>query len=43
MAREMISTLAPDFALSDVNGRTVHLSDYRGAKNVVLVLNRGLQ
>jgi peroxiredoxin len=32
---------APDFALTDVNGRMVHLSDYRGRKNVVLVFTRG--
>lgn len=27
---------APDFALTDQNGQTVRLSDYRGKKNVVL-------
>jgi cytochrome oxidase Cu insertion factor (SCO1/SenC/PrrC family) len=27
---------APDFALTDTEGQTVRLSDYRGKKNVVL-------
>ena len=27
---------APDFALTDTNGQTVRLSDFRGKKNVVL-------
>ncbi len=33
--------IAPDFVLTDVMGKTVRLSDYRGQKNVVLVFNRG--
>jgi len=33
--------IAPDFALADMQGQTVQLSDYRGQKNVVLVFNRG--
>ena len=32
---------APDFALPNVEGRPVRLSDYRGKKHVVLVFNRG--
>jgi peroxiredoxin len=32
---------APDFELVDTQGRTIRLSDYRGRKYVVLVLNRG--
>lgn len=33
--------MAPDFALADVTGRTVRLSDFRGHQHVVLVFNRG--
>ena len=33
---------APDFTLTDTEGRTVTLSSYRGLKHVVLVFNRGL-
>jgi peroxiredoxin len=32
---------APDFELTDVAGRIVRLSDYKGSKNVVLVFTRG--
>ena len=32
---------APDFELVDTHGNTVRLSDFRGGKHVVLVLNRG--
>ena len=35
------ANIAPDFSVSDSEGRTVRLSDYRGKKNVVLVFNRG--
>ncbi len=42
MSQQLIDKRAPDFALSDVNGKLVRLSDYRGAKNVVLVFNRSL-
>ncbi len=35
------SELAPDFELTDVTGKRVRLSDYRGRKHVVLVFNRG--
>lgn len=33
---------APDLALVDTRGEIVRLSDYRGRKHVLLVLNRGL-
>ena len=39
---DVAAPLAPDFALADVNGRRVRLSDYRGKKHVVLVFNRGV-
>jgi peroxiredoxin len=41
MARIKVNTTAPDFSLKDVNGQTVRLSDFRGKKHVLLVLNRG--
>lgn len=42
MSQRLIDKQAPDFALNDVNGKQVRLSDYRGSKNVVLVFNRGM-
>jgi peroxiredoxin Q/BCP len=41
MKNTKINTIAPDFTVQDSEGKTVRLSDYRGKKNVVLVLNRG--
>lgn len=41
MATKLNGKNAPDFALTDTNGKTVRLSDYRG-KNVVLVFNRSV-
>jgi cytochrome oxidase Cu insertion factor (SCO1/SenC/PrrC family) len=35
-------TKSLDFTLIDAHGQTVRLADYRGAKKVVLVFNRGL-
>jgi peroxiredoxin len=32
---------APDFELSDSEGRKVRLSSYKGNKHVVLIFNRG--
>lgn len=37
-----LGDIAPDFELTDTNDRKVRLSDFRGKKNVVLVLNRSL-
>ena len=42
MGKKLINAEAPDFALTDVNGKQVRLSDYWGNKNVVLVFNRSL-
>ncbi len=36
-----IDAMAPDFALEDFEGRVIRLSDYRGARHVLLVFNRG--
>jgi peroxiredoxin len=42
MSPRLQSDVAPDFALTDVHGVAVHLADWNGKKNVVLVFNRGL-
>jgi peroxiredoxin len=41
MPQVPLKSPAPEFALADLHGQMVCLSDYRGAKNVVLVFNRG--
>ena len=41
MPRVSLNTQAPDFALQNFLGETVHLSDLRGTSNVLLVFNRG--
>jgi peroxiredoxin len=41
MIETKTAVLAPDFAATDSEGRSIRLSDYRGKKHVVLVLNRG--
>jgi peroxiredoxin len=42
MAKARLETdIAPDFALVDTRGNEVRLSDFRGKKHVLLVLNRG--
>jgi peroxiredoxin len=41
MAKDLETTLAPDFSLVDTQGQEVTLSACRGEKNVVLVFNRG--
>ena len=40
MSRVSLNAIAPDFGLEDYQGQMVHLADYRGRKNVVLVFNR---
>lgn len=42
MSQRLTDKPAPDFALNDVEGQQVRLSDYRGKKNVVLIFNRSL-
>lgn len=32
---------APDFTIEDVNGEEFKLSDFKGEKNLYIVLNRG--
>jgi peroxiredoxin len=41
MSRVELHAPAPDFTLTDFNGRDVRMSDFRGRKNVLLVFNRG--
>jgi peroxiredoxin Q/BCP len=41
MARIQEGMTAPDFTLTDTQGQSITLSDYRGKKHVVLVFNRG--
>ena len=40
MPRVALNVPAPEFALPDLNGNLVSLSDFRGRKNVLLVFNR---
>jgi len=39
--RVKVGQPAPDFTLTEMNGKQVSLSDFRGKKNVVLVFYRG--
>ena len=41
MAKIREDAAAPDFTLTDTQGRSITLSDYRLQKHVVLVFNRG--
>lgn len=41
MAKMVEGVPAPDFTLSDTEGRSISLSGYQGDKHVVLVFNRG--
>jgi peroxiredoxin len=39
--RAAVGQAAPDFELTDVQGRSVRLSQFKGQKHVVLVFTRG--
>lgn len=41
LERVKVGDRAPDFALENMDGRRISLSDFRGKKNVVLVFYRG--
>jgi peroxiredoxin len=41
MPKVAINTPAPDFALANLEGKEVRLSDFKGQANVLLVFNRG--
>jgi peroxiredoxin len=41
MARVELGVAAPDFELRDFSGALVRLSDFQGARRVLLVFNRG--
>ena len=41
MSKPVLNQTAPDFQLDDLNHKPVKLSDLRGQKYVLLVLNRG--
>ena len=32
---------APEFSLQDVNGETVNFADFKGSKNLLVVVDRG--
>ena len=39
--RIKVGQVAPDFALTNMDGKQISLSEFRGKKNVVLVFYRG--
>ena len=41
LSRILVGSVAPDFALEDMDRHTVKLSDFRGKQSVVLVFYRG--
>ncbi len=41
LERVKVGQTAPDFTLTNMDGRPISLSDYRGKKSVVLVFYRG--
>lgn len=42
MYKGLETDIAPDFSLTDTQGKKIRLSDYKGKKHIVLVFNRGL-
>jgi peroxiredoxin len=40
MAKVEINTKAPDFTLPDFSGKTIHLTEFLGKNNILLVFNR---
>lgn len=41
MSKIELNRPAPDFTLSDFEGKNISLADYKGKMNVLLVFNRG--
>jgi len=41
MPKISINTPSPDFALENFQGEIIHLSDFTGKANILLVFNRG--
>lgn len=41
MTTTAVGLPAPDFVLTDIEGDSIRLSDYRGYRNVMLVFLRG--
>ncbi|MCJ7696626.1 MAG: redoxin domain-containing protein [Anaerolineaceae bacterium] len=41
MAVIELNVKAPDFTLTDVQGKEITLSNFIGSKHIILVLNRG--
>jgi cytochrome oxidase Cu insertion factor (SCO1/SenC/PrrC family) len=41
LERVRVGEAAPDFALEDIAGKRISLSEFRGEKNVVLIFYRG--
>jgi len=41
MSRAELNKPAPNFTLTDFNGREINVKDFQGKQNVLLVFNRG--
>jgi peroxiredoxin len=41
MSNTLLGGIAPDFNLTDTEGREIRISDYAGKHHVLLVFNRG--